>query len=265
MTYRGAVLDLDGTIYRGRDLLPGACEAVATLRERDVPLLFFSNNPTQTPRAYADRLTDLGIDADPTEIVSAASVTATYLAREHSEDRLFLVGSPGLREQLEAVDLTLTDDWESAEVLVASYDRNFDYDRLTEALWALEEGAKFVGTDPDMTVPHSSGRVVPGSGAVIHAIAGVAGRDPDVIVGKPSAEAADAVQATLGVSPDECVVVGDRLDTDIALGARYGMTSVLVLTGVTDEADLVNVDPGTDGAPMPDHVLPSIGALDSLL
>lgn len=260
MTYCGAVLDLDGTIYRGRDLLPGARAAVATLREREIPLCFFSNNPTQTPQAYADRLADLGIDVSPTEIVSAASVTTAYLIREHRSEEIFLVGSPGLRGQLETVGLTLTDEWRDAEVLVASYDREFDYDRLTEALWALDSDTAFVGTDPDVTVPHPNGRTVPGSGAIVHAIAGVAGREPDVVVGKPSAEAVDAVRQTLGVPPEDCLVVGDRLDTDVALGARCGMTTVLVCTGVTSEADL---DASDD--PLPDHVLPSIGALESLL
>jgi 4-nitrophenyl phosphatase len=263
MTYRGAVLDLDGTIYRGRSVLPGAHEAVESLRERDVSLLFFSNNPTESPRAYADRLADLGIEVSPTEIVSAASVTTRYLAREHSGEAVLLVGSPGLRRQLEARGITLTEEPSESEVLLTSYDRGFDYDRLTEALRALENGATFIGTDPDMTVPHPDGRLVPGSGAIIHAVSGVVGREPEVVLGKPSPEAVDTAIDALGVPPEECLVVGDRLDTDIALGTRCGMSTVLVLTGVTSEADLADADPDHDS--VPDRVLDSIGDLESVL
>jgi 4-nitrophenyl phosphatase len=282
MSYRGAVLDLDGTIYRGRDRLPGARAAVTALRDHGIAICFFSNNPTKTPDEYVEGLAALGIDASPAEIVSAASVTTTYLRREHPEDEIFLVGSPGLRGQLDAADLALTDDPDEADVLVASYDREFDYDRLTDALRAVEAGATFVGTDPDMTVPGSDGRLVPGSGAMIHAVAGVADREPDAMCGKPSVEAVDAAVDVLDAPPEECLVVGDRLDTDIALGARCGMTTVLVLTGVTDADDLDEADDladpdGTDsytddaddarraGDPVPDFVLSSIGDLDSLL
>lgn len=259
MTYRGAVIDLDGTIYRGTEALPGAREAITTLRERGVSLLFFSNNPTKTPAEYVDRLADLGIDARPEEIVSAASVTTSYLAREHDDDRLFVVGSSGLYAQLEDAGLVLTDEVGAADVLVASYDRTFDYDRLTEALWVLDGGAAFVGTDPDVTVPQGDGPMVPGSGAIIGAIAGVAGRDPEIVVGKPSTEAIETAIDALDVPPEECLVIGDRLHTDIELGTRAGMTTALVLTGVTSRATLA------DAEPTPDYVLESIGEVESIL
>jgi 4-nitrophenyl phosphatase len=259
VTPRGVVLDLDGTIYRGNDPLPGAREAVGRLRERDVQLLFLSNNPTETPSAYAERLAEMGIEADPGEIASAGSITTEYLVREHPEDPILLIGAPGLRSQFEAAGLSLIDEWREAAVLVASYDREFDYERLTEALWTLDTGATFVGTDPDLTVPHPSGRPVPGSGAIIGAIARVAGRDPGVICGKPSAEARTVVDRRFGASLEECLIVGDRLDTDIALGARCGMETALVLTGVTERAALA-------GAELtPDHVLESISDLDDVL
>jgi 4-nitrophenyl phosphatase len=118
----------------------------------------------------------------------------------------------------------------------------------------------FVGTDPDMVIPAAEGDI-PGSGAVIHAIAGVAGRDPDIVLGKPSAPARELVLSTLGVDPRECLVVGDRLDTDIAFGVNAGMTTALVRTGVTDDADLATADIE------PDYVLDSLadlGAVDGL-
>lgn len=200
----------------------------------------------------------MGITVAPEEIHSAAAVTTEYLAREHANDRLFVIGSPGLRSQFEAADLTLTDDPASCGVLVASYDRGFDYDSLTAGFRALEAGAAFIGTDPDVTIPTTGGRV-PGSGAIINAIAGVAEREPDIVVGKPSREALDAALSRLDAPPENCLVVGDRLDTDIALGERSGMTTVLVLTGVTDRATLAESDIE------PDYVIDGLGDIGSIL
>lgn len=259
MDVRGALVDLDGTVYRGTELLPSAHEGIETLRTAGVDVLFVSNNPAKSAEAFAERLVAMGVDVEAGRVVSSATLTTAYLAREHSGDEIFVVGSPGLRTQLHEGGLTLTDDPESCDVLVASYDREFDYDRLTAALRALESGAVFVGTDPDRTIPTAAGRAVPGSGAIINAIAGVAGRGPDVIVGKPSREAAEAALDRLDVPPAECLVVGDRLDTDILLGERRGMTTVLVLTGVTDRATLAASDVE------PDYVIDSLGDIGSVL
>src|SRR5699024_2567750 len=125
------------------------------------------------------------------------------------DDRIFLVGSSGLRAMLENAGIALTDEPEACDVLVASYDRSFDYDDMTAGLWALDTGAAFVGTDPDITIPIGDGRV-PGSGAIINAIAGVAEREPDIVLGKPSRKALDAALAVLD-GPKECLVVGDSL------------------------------------------------------
>lgn len=259
MTYRGAVLDLDGTVYRHDEPVPGAAETVETLRERGFELLFFSNNPTASQAEYAERLGGMGFDVDAGEIRSSASVTADYLADHHADDEVFFVGSSGLRTLLEDRGISLTDDHGDPDLVLASFDRGFDYDTMMEAAWALDGDAAFVGTDPDMTVPIGGGRKVPGSGAVINAISGPAGREPDRVMGKPSPEAVDAAHAALGVPPGDCLMVGDRLNTDIAFGERAGMTTVLVLTGVTDREDL------DAAAVTPDHVLDSIADLPSLL
>ncbi|MFB6084761.1 MAG: HAD-IIA family hydrolase [Halorientalis sp.] len=260
MTYRGVVLDLDGTVYRGNELLPGAAETVDAIRTRDISLCCCSNNPTKTRAEYVDRLAGMGVEIDESEVLSAGTVTTDYLADEHVGENCFLIGSPGLREQLVAAGVTLTDDPSAADVLVASWDRGFDYDDMTDGLRALEDPTTtFVGSDPDRTVPASGGRSVPGSGAIIGAVAAVADRDPDRVMGKPSPEAIDAVGEVLGVSPGECLLVGDRLNTDIAMGERAGMTTALVLTGAADRDDVADADV------TPDHVLDSIGDVPELL
>jgi 4-nitrophenyl phosphatase len=258
MSYRGAVVDLDGTVYRGGTLIPGAAAGLDALRAAGVEVVAVSNDPTRSPTAFVERLAGMGLSIEPERVVAAGTVTAAFLAREYSEARLFVVGSSGLEAQLRAAGCALTDDPLGTDVLVASYDRGFDYDRLTAALRAIEAGATFVGTDPDRTIPGPDGPV-PGSGAIVRAVAGVTDREPDRVLGKPSAETASAVARTLGVDPAACLLIGDRLDTDIAMGGREGMTTALVLTGVADRADL------DDAAVQPDHVLDSLGEVGTLL
>jgi 4-nitrophenyl phosphatase len=263
MDVRGAVVDLDGTVYRGGTLLEGAREGVAALRDHGVDPLFVTNNPTRSPAEYARKLGDMGLDVAPDRVLSAGSVTADYLAANHPDAETFVVGSDGLREQLRAVGVGLTDDPDVADVVVTSHTYGFDYEALTEGYWALRSAATFVGTDPDLTYPSSDGRDRPGSGAVTNAVGGVADRDPDHEFGKPSPETLAAVRDRLDCAPDRCLVVGDRLDTDVALGERGGMRTALVLSGSTSRAAYEARDPAT--TPAPDLVVDDLGELRSIL
>lgn len=259
MKISGAVLDLDGTVYRGRDPLPGAPETVAKFRDRGLDLLFLSNNPTKTRPEYVERLGRMDITAEESEVLSAGTVTTTYLRDRHGEDDVFLVGSSGLESQLVDGGLKLVTDPDAADVLVASWDREFHYDDMQDALWALDEETAFVGSDPDRTVPAGNGKVTPGSGAIIRAIEGVTDREADIVLGKPSDPAIDMSREALGVPLEDCVLVGDRLDTDIAMGERAGMTTVLVLTGASTRADIESSDV------RPDHICDSLADVPSLL
>ena len=258
MEFSGAVLDVDGTVVRGDDPIPGAPAGYQRLREAGIEPLFVSNNPTKAPPAYVDRLGAAGYDVDADRVITAGTVTTRYLSTHHGDDDLLCLGEPGLFEQFADAGLSTTDDVEAADALVASIDRDFDYDDLCTALWALDRGIPFVGTDPDIVIPASE-RDVPGSGAVIRAVAAVAEREPDVVLGKPSAPAIEMIRERLPCPPEECLVVGDRLNTDVALGARAGMTTVLVLSGVTDEATLAASDV------TPDHVLDDLGQIDRVI
>ncbi|WP_435157729.1 HAD-IIA family hydrolase [Haladaptatus sp. DFWS20] len=257
-TYRGAIVDVDGTLVRGDDRLPGADEGIRTLREHRIDLLLFSNNPTQPPKHYVDRLSAHDIPIDAEQVLTSALVTAEFLETEYEERDLFVVGETYLRDLLRERGFTVRDDPDAGEVVVGSIDREFDYDELTRALWALEDGAAFVGTDPDVTIPASE-RLVPGSGAIINAIAGVAGREPDHILGKPAPEAGATALDHLGIRPEECLVVGDRLNTDIALGEHIGATTVLVRSGVATSDDLENAEI------QPDYVLDTVGQIGEVL
>jgi 4-nitrophenyl phosphatase len=258
MNHEGAVLDLDGTIYRGSTAIPGAPEAIDRFRAADVRAVFFSNNPTRSRETYASRLGELGIDATPEEVLSAGTVTARFLADKHGDDRVFLIGEAGLVAQLEAAGITLVSDPTEADVLVVSWTNAFDYGDMVSGYRALAAGATFYGSDPDRLVPAADG-LVPGSGSMINAVGGIVDREPERVLGKPSPEAQQAALSALECPADRCFVIGDRLGTDIALGERAGMTTVLVRTGVTTDADLDESDI------QPDHVVGSIAAVPELL
>ncbi|AGB32237.1 HAD-superfamily hydrolase [Natrinema pellirubrum DSM 15624] len=258
--YEAAILDVDGTIVRGEELLPGATDGLRALEAAGCSRLLFSNNPTRGSAHYRETLAPHGIDVDPETVLTSATVSAEYLAATHPDQRVYLVGSDRLESILEDAAVELTTEPDEAEVVLGSFDDTFSYGTLWSALQALEGDVPFYGTDPDATVPIDDGEI-PGSGAMIAAMEAVAGREPDAILGKPSSVAATAAMDRLAADPRNTLVVGDRLDTDIALGNRAGMETALVLTGVTDRADLADV--GADAEP--DHVLESLAAVDTLL
>lgn len=253
-----AIVDVDGTIVRGDTLIPGAAEGLQKLEEAGCSLLLFSNNPTRGAPYYRDKLSRHGIDVDSDRVLTSASVTAAFLAEEHATDRIYLVGEARLRAILEDAALPLSSDPGTADLVLGSIDRQFSYDVLSSALDALARGVPFYGTDPDVTIPSEAGRE-PGSGAVLAALSAVADREPDAILGKPSKIAAEAALSRLETRPSETLVIGDRLDTDIALGQSAGMRTALVRTGITDDDALAT------STIEPDVVLDSLADVGSVL
>jgi len=255
----GVVIDLDGTVYRGDEPVPGAAEAVAGLRERDLDRLFVTNNPTRSPEQYVDRLAGFGIEASADEVLPAGTVTAEYLADRHAGDDVFVIGSSGLREQFHDHGIHPVTETDGADVLVTSHTDGFDYEDLTKGLWALDDAEHFYGTDPDLTYPGADGKRYPGSGAITRAVAGVARREPDLVLGKPSGVMVEQCAEALECAPEECVIIGDGRDTDVVFGERAGMGTVLVLSGRTERAAVSEADVE------PDHVVASLTAALDLL
>lgn len=259
MTVRGVLLDLDGTIYHGDNTLPGAADAVDRLRERGLSLCFFSNNPLHDGEDYVERLQSLGVDARDGEACSSAVVTREYVDSTHAGDGVFVIGSDAVRGHVRETRASLVSEPQDADVLLGSWTDEFHYRDMTDALRAMDDGTAFLGTDPDPTFPGPDGNPVPGSGAILRAISGVTEHEPDHILGKPSDVAIEAALERLGHDPSECLVVGDRLETDIRMGERAGMETALVRTGVTDETALGRSDI------RPDHVIDSLADIDSIL
>jgi len=259
MDFTSAIVDLDGTVYRGERLLPGASNGIETLRAAGLDLLFFSNNASRSRETYVEHLREFGLDVAPEEIYSAGIVTVEYLEEHHLEDTVLVIGSAGLREQIEDAGIAVTENPELADVLVASWTTDFDYDDMTAALQAVDEDTVFLGTNRDRTLPQSDGKAIPGSGSIIYSLAAVVGHDPDAILGKPSDIAVERALERLDARAEDCLLIGDRLDTDLAMGERAGMTTVLVLTGVTDRADIEHSDVD------PDYVIERLGDIGAVL
>lgn len=258
MSYEGIVLDVDGTVVRESTPITGAAAGLAAVDDAGLRRVFCSNNPIERPAAYEERFDAAGFAVDESEVFTAGTITTDYLTTSHATDEVLLIGEDGLREQLVDAGLSLTTDPEVADVVVASLSLEFGYETLCEAIIALDEDTAFVGTDPDTVIPQD-GPNRPGSGAIIHAMEGVVDRSVDVICGKPSAYARETVVEYLDVPAENCLVVGDRLNTDIRLGTDAGMTTVLVTTGIADRSTV------TASATTPDYVIDSLAELEAVI
>ncbi len=235
--YRGYLFDLDGTLYLGDRLLPGARELVERLRSLGRRVVFLSNNPTRTREQYGEKLTRLGIPAEAADVVTSAQVMAIYLGRTAPGSTLYVVGEPPLVEELRSAGFSLSEGPDEIDIVVCGFDRTFTYEKLNVALQAIRRGARFVATNPDRTCPVEGGEI-PDCAAMIGAIEGATGKRVEVIVGKPSPIIVEVALESIGLDASDCLVVGDRLETDVRTGANSGMDSALVLTGVTSPEQL---------------------------
>lgn len=232
-SYDGYLFDLDGTIYLGDQLLPGAYELVTTLRRSGRETLFLSNNPTRDPQMYADKLTRLGLPTPASRIVNPVVTIVAWLRREAPDASVFVIGEEPLIAAIRAAGIRTTEDPREVDIVIASYDRSFDYRKLQiafDALWQYRR-AKLVATNPDAYCPMPGGRGEPDAAAVIAAIEASTGTKCEVNVGKPAGVMLSTALDVLGLPGASCLMVGDRLHTDIAMAADAGIDSALVLTG----------------------------------
>lgn len=228
--YTAYLFDLDGTIYLGDTLLPGAAETIAALRKAGRRTIFLSNNPTKTRAEYARKLTHMGIPTPVNDIINSSFVMVQWLLNEMPRARLFVVGEEPLKQDLRAAGFQLSETPGEIDIVVASFDRTFVYQKLQIAFDAIRAGARLVATNPDRYCP------VPGGGqpdcaAIIAAIEACTGATCEAVTGKPSPIMIKVVTDMLQVPPEQCMMVGDRLETDIRMGIDAGMATCLVLTG----------------------------------
>jgi NagD protein len=233
--FDGYIFDLDGTVYLGETLLPGAGAAIRRLRERGRRVVFLSNNPTHTRQQYADRLTRLGLPTPPGEVINSSQVLVQWLLHEAPGCRVFVVGEQPLKNELLAAGFRLVERAGEIDFVVASFDRTFAYWKLQVAFDAIRRGALFVATNADRYCPVPGGGE-PDAAAVIAAIEACTATKIEVVVGKPSPIMARAVAELIQLPPERCLMTGDRLETDIAMGKAAGMATALTLTGASTRA-----------------------------
>jgi NagD protein len=235
--YDAYIFDLDGTVYLGDALLPTAGETITRLRALGRRTVFLSNNPTHTREDYARKLTRLGLPTPPADVINSSLVMADFLRRRMPGARLFVVGEQPLCDVLTAAGFELTEDPRRTAAVIASFDRTFVYRKLQIAFDAIRAGARFFATNGDRYCPVPGGGE-PDAAAMIAAIEACTNTTVEAVVGKPSRYMVEAILAVLELPPGRCIITGDRLETDVAMGLNSGMAAALTLTGATDEAAL---------------------------
>jgi NagD protein len=233
--FKGFIFDLDGTVYLSDQLIPGADRVIRLIRESGRKVVFLSNKPIQTREDYASKLTRLGIPTPPGEVINSTLVMVRYLKKDAPQARLFVVGETPFVEELKKAGFTITEEPREVEYVVVAFDRTFDYRKLNIAYQAIKLGAHLVATNPDRTCPVEGGEI-PDCAGMIAAIEAVTQKKVEVIVGKPSPLMIQAAMDAMGLRPEECILIGDRLETDIRMGKEAGIATGIVLTGVTDES-----------------------------
>jgi HAD superfamily hydrolase (TIGR01450 family) len=238
--FAGYALDLDGTVYLGDELLDGAATTLAALR-RLARVVFVTNKPLETAGSYAAKLTRLGIPSKSDDVVTPLDSLVHYLDEHHRGAAILTVAEELVDRVVRDAGYEVVSDPFEARVVVVSFDRTFTYAKLLAAYRAVNNGAVIIATNPDPFCPTPDGGL-PDCAAMLAAVEACTGERAQAIVGKPSAHMGRAILARLGVDPEESVMVGDRLLTDIAMAQQLGMSSVLVLTGVTTLDDLEHSD-----------------------
>lgn len=238
--YDSYIFDLDGTIYLGDELLPGAAQLIGELKARQANVLFLTNKPLEAPADYAAKLTRLGIPTEPREVLTATDSLLYYLSSHAKDCRLYVIGEPLLVKLLQYSGYSISDQPDEIDLVVVSFDRTFDYAKLQIAFDAVRNGARIVATNPDAYCPVPGGGL-PDCAAMLAALEACTSGKAEAIVGKPSRHMTDALMDRLGVdSFANTLLVGDRLATDIRMALAAGMSGGLMLTGATtrQEAEL---------------------------
>jgi NagD protein len=259
--FKGFIFDLDGTVYLSDRLIPGADSVIRKLREAGRKVVFLSNKPLQTREDYASKLTRLGIPTQPDEVINSTFVMVHYLKKNAPEAKLFVVGEIPFIEELKRAGFTITEEPNQIDYVVVAFDRTFDYRKLNIAFQAIKLGAHFVATNPDRTCPVEGGEI-PDCAGMIAAIEAVTNKKVEAIVGKPSPIMVQTVLEVMGLKPEDCILIGDRLETDIKMGKDAGIATGIVLSGVTDEKTLSEY---RHSSLQPDFVFQSIADVENLL
>jgi NagD protein len=229
------ICDMDGVIYHGSKLLPGVLEFVAWLRKENKKFLFLTNSSARTLRELSEKLARMGLKVGESHFYTSARATATFLASQKPGGTAYVIGDAGIINALYDEGYSINDT--NPDYVVVSESANYDYARLCHAVKLVLNGAKLIGTNPDLTGPIEGGQIVPATGALLAPIELATGAKA-YYVGKPNPLMMRNALKQLGCKREETAIVGDRMDTDILAGVEAEITTVLVLSGVTKPEDL---------------------------
>lgn len=245
------LIDMDGVLVRGEEAIPGAGQFIARLRAAGTRFMVFTNNSRFTPRVHAERLRDLGLEVTANEVFTSALATAYFLANQRPGGSAFVVGEEGLISALADVGVTRSES--DPDYVVLGETTTYDFAAITTAMRLVSAGARFVATNPDVSGPSELG-IVPACGAIAALISAASHVRP-YFVGKPNPLMMRAALRRLGAHSEETTMIGDRMDTDVVAGMESGLETILVLSGVTREADIATFPY------RPSRVAPSVDAL----
>ncbi|GIO19237.1 haloacid dehalogenase [Oceanobacillus oncorhynchi subsp. incaldanensis] len=236
--YKGYLIDLDGTVYRGNEVIPEAIPFVKQLAEKNIPYVFVTNNSTKSTREVAEKLNGLGILANHKQVVTSSMATAKYL-QDQSVKTCYCIGQSGLKNPIKEYGIQLTDSTD-ADAVVVGLDRDITYDKLAKACIAIRKGAQFISTNRDHAIPTEDG-MGPGNGAFT-ALIQTSTQQAPVFIGKPDTVIMKEALDVLGLRREDVVMVGDNYQTDIQSGIHAGVDTLFVSTGVTSTEELATFE-----------------------
>jgi NagD protein len=243
------ICDMDGVLYHGNHLLPGAAEFVAWLKAADKRFLFLTNSSERSPRELRQKLARLGLDVSEEHFYTSALATAAFISSQQPDSSAYVIGEAGVVNALYDAGIAMND--VNPDYVVIGETRSYSFEKLERAIRLVRAGAKLIGTNPDVTGPTEHG-IVPACGALIAPVELATGCKA-YFIGKPNPLIMRHALKQLGCRREETAIIGDRLDTDIIAGVESEIETVLVLTGVSQLADLPRF------AYRPRHILSGIG------
>ncbi|HJV31473.1 MAG TPA: TIGR01457 family HAD-type hydrolase [Bacillales bacterium] len=237
-TYKGYLIDLDGTMYKGSERIEAASDFVKRLCEKNIPYLFVTNNSSRTPAQVAEKLLQFDIPANENLVFTTSQATANYIYDRKKDASVYVIGEEGIRTALEEKGFVFAG--ENADFVVVGIDREINYEKLAIACLAVRNGATFISTNGDIALPTERG-LLPGNGSLTSVIT-VSTQTQPIFIGKPESIIMEQALKVLGTTKEETLMVGDYYDTDILAGMNAGMDTLLVHTGVTTKELLTGYD-----------------------
>lgn len=246
---KGVIFDLDGTVYIGRTAVPGAVDLIKRIRDEHIQILYVTNRANKTAAEIAAQLNQIGISAAPSEVLTSSQAAAEYL----KPGDFYYIGQEGLKTPLEEAGFTYSEI--APDYVLVGLDPELTYDKLAKACRFIRNGSIFVATNMDPFAISEAG-IAPGNGSIVEALRTATEIDP-LVIGKPEKPIMDIALRRLKIDPDELIIVGDNIGTDIRAGKNSGIRSILILSGVSKVSDITDI--------VPDVVVDTFADLEKLV